>query len=75
MSTPKQTHLKIQEISGKYISGKAPIYINSLADEMGINKDIVVEHLSILRVLNLIEYADQSNEVIILTESGKMANL
>ena len=75
MSTPRNTHLKIREISGKYISGKVPIHVNSIADELGINKDIIVEHIYILKTLELVKFTDHSNDVIILTDSGKMANL
>ncbi len=75
MSTPRITHQKIQEISSKYISGRVPINVHSIADELGINKDIVAEHISVLKTLDLIDYTDHSNEVIILTDSGKLASL
>lgn len=75
MVTPQKTHEKIKEISGKYLSGKVPINITSIATELGINKDTIVEHIAILKTLDLVEFVDKTGEMIIMTESGRLANL
>ena len=74
MSTPRELHKKILEISSKYISGKPPIYVSSIAEEMGVEKNILSEHIVALKALNFIEYKDPVNEIIALTDSGKYAN-
>jgi len=75
MTTPQKTHEKIKEISAKYISGRVPITIVSIATELGINRETVMEHVSILKTLDLVEFADKTGEMIIMTESGRLATL
>jgi hypothetical protein len=70
--TASDVHRKIQEISIKYISGRPPIAIASLATELNVAIDDIVPHLKDLKNLGLI-YQDKN--FVIITESGKQAIL
>ena len=75
MSTTKEVHIKILEISKKYLSGHPQIHINSIAEELGITKDRLTEQITTLKNLNLIEFIDPGNDMIVLTDFGKFASL
>jgi len=75
MSTPRNTHQKIQEICSRPGNGHAPIDIDIIGEELGICRDTVVEHIAILSTLGLVSYTDPANQRITLTDSGKLARL
>ena len=70
--TASDVHNKIKEISINYISGRPPIAVDSLANELNITREELLPHIKQLKALGLI-YQDKN--CVIITESGKQATL
>jgi predicted transcriptional regulator len=74
MSTPRNTHIKLQELSSRLSTSRTPMNINDVAAEVGLHIDEVASHIDTLRSLGLVE-TDHTNEMITLTDSGRQAPL
>jgi len=75
MLSAKKVHLKIVEISDKLVIEAAPIYVNWVVAELKTTKEELLPYLFILEVLNIIHFKEKSEDIIFLTESGKLANI
>ncbi|RYY16698.1 MAG: hypothetical protein EOO04_26530 [Chitinophagaceae bacterium] len=72
MITAKDVHVKIQELSLQKSQGPGYMDVSELAASLSAPKDILEPYLEALRILDLIEYKEKSNEVFSLTLSGKL---
>lgn len=70
-----EIYTTIRLISNKYSSGHPPIHIDSIAEEMGLSKDMVSQHVKALKTLKVIEFMGSENEVVVLNDSDEYANL
>lgn len=64
-------YLKIKEISAKYSSGKPQIHVDSLAQELNLKKEMMREYIAALSILEFVEFADHTNDVITITDLGR----
>ncbi len=71
MVTPKQVHLKIQEISSSYETQSPLLHIDTLIAEFNIDKGQLSTHIIALEQSGLITYYVGDSNVIKLTELGK----
>jgi len=71
MVTPKQVHLKIQEISKSYESLSPLLHLDTLVAELNIDKTQLFSHITALEQSGFIAHYVGDNDVIKLTESGK----
>ena len=67
MISPRDVYYKIQEISSKYISGKPPIHVDMLVDELGINKSTLEPILYKLEDEGKIQFYESSHSALSLT--------
>lgn len=70
--TGSDVHREILEISEKYINGKPPITIETLAEELKTSEEKLHIHLKHLATLGLISVVDDS---VMITKSGRKARL
>ncbi len=49
--------------------------VAELSLKLPVEQSVLLEHLSTLETLDLIQFYDEKKEVFFLTESGKLANL
>jgi Mn-dependent DtxR family transcriptional regulator len=70
MITARQILSKIQEISRHYISGKPPIDINGLTEELSVPKDEILPMLKELERKELISFYTTTRDAIKLTTKG-----
>jgi hypothetical protein len=71
MVTPKQVHLKIQEISNSYATPSPLLHIDTLVAAFNIDKSQLFPQLAALEQSGFISYYVGDNNVIKLTELGK----
>lgn len=69
MLSPRDVYYKIQEISSKYISGKPPIHVDMLVDELGVNKTTLEPLLYMLEHEGKIQFYESSHNALRLTET------
>ncbi len=75
MYTPRLTHHKIKEMSERAVQEDPVIAVRDLAAEMGMNRDIIVEHVVVLKALGLVEFTDEDREHLALTPKGRTTGL
>ncbi len=72
MNTLQQVHLRIQELSKEY---QIHIPVNSIVQDFDDNPEVISQHIESLSHLSFIAFTDGTRKEIILTETGKLANI
>jgi len=75
MYTPRLTHHKIREMCDRGEGEPVTVAIRDLAVEMGMNVDMITEHVVVLKALGLVVFADEHKEFITLTPKGRTTGL
>jgi DNA-binding MarR family transcriptional regulator len=70
MITSRQILSKIQEISRHYFSGRPPIDINGLTQELQVPKEEIIPVLKELEAKQLISFYTTTQDAIKLTPKG-----